>query len=431
MKKRFIFAVLALFIVTGAGGFWLLNREQEPRLDVISRKDALEDYDYLWETLEENYPFFGVAERKYGLDVQQLKQEYRQQLEGMGKEIDFLEFYQLMEECIGQFRNLGHIFLYPSNLYFEDKKEIVHVMQAMNQTSNPLLENRVDIYTNPEVQQRYEFLQQHSGEESNRTLEHSGEMSSNLILERKNDKILYMKIKSFAGEYLGEESQKEIAEFLQQNADTPYLVIDVCGNPGGYTNYWSDYIVAPNISESICALYFCVTPYGENSEKWLKIDERDQSQLKNQLDELYQLPKINIDDLKNIRYYDKDKYCISPNRHERLYKGQIFLLIDSGTCSAADSFAYFCKQTGFATVLGQENTHGSGPGGNFAMDRLPHSNLLFRYRPVLALDMDGAALEEFGVAPDVLLPSRAKNSNDKISALAACLSYIEGLENNE
>ena len=127
MKKRFIFAVLALFIVTGAGGFWLLNREQEPRLDVISRKDALEDYDYLWETLEENYPFFGVAERKYGLDVQQLKQEYRQQLEGMGKEIDFLEFYQLMEECIGQFRNLGHIFLYPSNLYFEDKNFMVHI----------------------------------------------------------------------------------------------------------------------------------------------------------------------------------------------------------------------------------------------------------------------------------------------------------------
>ena len=109
MKKRFIFAVLALFIVTGAGVFWLLNREQELRLDVISRKDALEDYDYLWDTLEENYPFFGVAERKYGLDVQQMKQEYRQQLEGMEKEIDFLKFYRLMERCIGEFKGMGHI----------------------------------------------------------------------------------------------------------------------------------------------------------------------------------------------------------------------------------------------------------------------------------------------------------------------------------
>ena len=86
MKKRFTFAVLSFFLVIGAGGFWLLNREGEPRLDVISRKDALEDYDYLWETLEENYPFFGVAERKYELDIQQLKQEYREQLESMGRD---------------------------------------------------------------------------------------------------------------------------------------------------------------------------------------------------------------------------------------------------------------------------------------------------------------------------------------------------------
>lgn len=126
-RGKWIAGVLAVCLMIGAGGFWLLNREKGPRLDVISRKDALEDYDYLWETLEENYPFFGVAERKYGLDVQQLKQEYRQQIEGMGKKIDFLEFYQLMEECIGQFGNLGHIFLYPSNLYFEDKNFMVHI----------------------------------------------------------------------------------------------------------------------------------------------------------------------------------------------------------------------------------------------------------------------------------------------------------------
>lgn len=429
MKRKNGMAVaLFLCLILVAGGFWLLNREQEPRLDVISRKDALEDYDYLWETLEENYPFFGVAERKYGLDIQQMKQEYRQQLEGMGKEIDFLEFYQLMEKCVGQFREAGHLYLYSPDVYFQSKEENELVMQVMNQTSNPLLANRMDVYNNPEVQQQYEFLQQHSEEEPNRTLEHDGEMSSNLILERKNDKILYMKIKSFAGSYLGEEPRKEIVEFLRQYADTPYLVIDICGNGGGYSNYWSDYIVSPNIVEFTAAPYFYITPYGAKSEKWMKIDGKDCSQLSDQLEELYQFPKINIDDLKNIRYYGQEAYYVSPKSQEKLYKGQIFLLVDGRTGSAADAFAYFCKQTGFATVLGQENAQGTGPGGNFAMDQLPHSNLLFHYRPILALDMDGAAIEEFGVAPDVLLPTRAKNSNDKISPLAACLSYIDGLE---
>ena len=69
-----------------------------------------------------------------------------------------------------------------------------------------------------------------------------------------------------------------------------------------------------------------------------------------------------------------------------------------------------------------------GPDGNFVVDKLPHSNLQFRYRPILALDMDDASLEKFGVKPDVPPPAGAQNSNDKIAALAACLSYIEGLE---
>ena len=59
------------------------------------------------------------------------------------------------------------------------------------------------------------------------------------------------------------------------------------------------------------------------------------------------------------------------------------------------------------------------------------SNLVFQYRPVLALDMDGAVIEEFGIAPDVLLPTRAKNSNDKVSPLAACRDYIEHLEKKD
>ena len=130
----------------------------------------------------------------------------------------------------------------------------------------------------------------------------------------------------------------------------------------------------------------------------------------------------------NVRYYGKGAYTFQPQLDEKVYKGQIFLLIDCKSSSSADAFAYFCKGSGFATVLGQENACGSGPGGNHVIDQLPHSNLLFRYRPVLALDMEGAALEEFGVAPDVLLPTRAKNSNDKISPLAACLNYIEELE---
>ena len=156
---------------------------------------------------------------------------------------------------------------------------------------------------------------------------------------------------------------------------------------------------------------------------------KSEKDFKSQIETLKKLPKIQLDDLLlSWRWIEDEGYVVFPQADEAIYKGKIFLLVNNKTCSAADGFAYFCKETGFATVVGQENTRGDGPGGNFVMDQLPHSNLLFRYRPILALDMDGASIEEFGIEPDVLLPSRAKNSNDKISPLAACLSYIEGLE---
>lgn len=418
MKKRFIFAVLALFIVTGAGVFWLLNREQELRLDVISRKDALEDYDYLWDTLEENYPFFGVAERKYGLDVQQMKQEYRQQLEGMEKEIDFLKFYRLMERCIGEFKGMGHIGIISS--------EYLQAFLIADQAQPGAVPDwRTQNVLSEEVKERYQFLKEAEPEKA------SQPASQNyLAFDRFPNGIAYLRIGSFAGEYI-EQDHESILKFFQENADAPYLLIDICGNGGGNSTYWSYNLVAPNLEAEKFAPYLYITPYGERAQDFMKVDILQRSALNDSLDELQELPSLNQQDLVPGWYWGEDSYYVGPEFEEKVFPGKIFLLVDSGTASAADAFAYFCKKTGFATVIGMENACGSGPGGNFVMDRLPHSNLLFCYRPVLALDMDGAAIEEFGIEPDVLLPTRAKNSNDKISPLAACLNYIEELEENK
>lgn len=425
MKKRFIFAVLALFIVTGAGGFWLLNREQEPRLDVISRKDALEDYDYLWETLEENYPFFGVAERKYELDIQQLKQEYREQLESMGREIDFLEFYHLMEDCVGWFNGLGHLIIYSPQSYQYHMAGKEYISQYA--LGNWQLENYLE---DSKVQERYEFL-----ESKEPSFWSEQPQSERLILNRLQDDIAYMAINHFDGQYIQQDREK-ILNFFRENADVPYLIIDIQDNGGGSSEYWSENIVTPNITKQKVSPQLFITPYGEKSQKQLNLSleagGKSEEDFHAQLETLKKFPKIQLGALlPGWRWIEDEGYVVSPQADEAIYKGKIFLLANSKTGSAADGFAYFCKETGFATILGRENTRGDGPGGDFVMDKMPHSNLLFRYRPVLALDMEGAALEEFGVAPDVLLPTRAKNSNDKISPLAACLSYIDGLEKNK
>ncbi len=422
MRKITLVAAMFLCLIAGAGGFCLLNRERDPRLDLISRKDALEDYDYLWEILEENYPFFGVAERKYGLDVQQLKQDYRQQLEGMGKEIDFLKFYQLMKDCVGEFHQLGHFIMYSPQDYqshMAGKEYLCEFALSRWQVEHYLEESK--------VQKRYDFLE--SKEVSSNWSEQP--QSERLTFNRFQDEIAYMKINSFYGQYI-EQDREKILNFFRENADIPNLIIDIQNNSGGSSYYWYENLVRPNIEEKMEAPFLEVTPYGNRSREQMKLDGYEEQALNAEIEELEELPEINQDDLISGWYWEKDEGdAIAPQSNEKLYKGRIFLLVNDGTRSAADSFAYFCKGSGFATVLGQENTRGDGPGSNFVLDQLPHSNLLFRYRPILALDMKGVPLEESGVEPDVLLPTRAKNSNDKVSPLAACLIYIEELEEIE
>lgn len=85
----------------------------------------------------------------------------------------------------------------------------------------------------------------------------------------------------------------------------------------------------------------------------------------------------------------------------------------------------FCKDTGFATVVG-ENTGGDGGGTNVYETRLPNSGLLLRYRAMHGLNKDGSSNVEFGTTPDVLFQGRWGRKN--VDLLGSCLDYIESIE---
>ena len=91
-----------------------------------------------------------------------------------------------------------------------------------------------------------------------------------------------------------------------------------------------------------------------------------------------------------------------------------------------EKFAFFCKATGFATLMGQTTRGDTGLGVYYLA--LPKSGLLVRYFGVNTLNPDGSSTMEHGTAPDIVLPERAANSNDRISPLSACLQYIKELE---
>lgn len=79
-------------------------------------------------------------------------------------------------------------------------------------------------------------------------------------------------------------------------------------------------------------------------------------------------------------------------------------VLTDGGYSAAESFAAFCKLTGWATLVGNP-TNGDGLGGNPLLLPLENTGLLVYLTTAMAENPDGGLNAQVGITPDyVLLP---------------------------
>lgn len=89
-----------------------------------------------------------------------------------------------------------------------------------------------------------------------------------------------------------------------------------------------------------------------------------------------------------------------PVIHEKpLFCGRIWLLTSKNNFSASETFARFCKVTGFATLVGR-STSGSGDGGSPLFFPLPNSGIMVRFDADYVLNPDGTNQFESGTEPD-------------------------------
>ena len=91
---------------------------------------------------------------------------------------------------------------------------------------------------------------------------------------------------------------------------------------------------------------------------------------------------------------------IEPETASEHFNGQIWLLVGPQVYSSAESFAVFCKQTGFATLVGQP-TGGSNSGGGIFLE-LPNTHLLVQFDVEYCLNSDGSCNMENGTEPDIV-----------------------------
>ncbi|MCG8331390.1 MAG: S41 family peptidase [Chitinophagales bacterium] len=390
-------AVLYLFISLQQ----LMGQEH---FEPLTKKQKLEDFQYLHEELKAAYPYFDVNKRLFGIDWLANKKEYRSLIK---KATSDSAFYQTLAYILNDLNN-GHTDMYP-NLYYDyfytAYKEAVEGYPAIQPYVDELEKTSQErcAYWN-----RITKINDLESQESDIPNEDASAEASNILIEFDNsNSVAVLQIKSFSYEYIDTDAAV-LSDFFEKAHQYDHLLIDIRGNIGGDDHYWQELLVAFLIEKPID--YPIVFAY-KDSERFITFkqpeqDIRDFSALQ---DEIKRQSNVDFnfsnmpEELKSGQYSFTTYFnTVEPNQSGKKYDGQIYLLVDGLVYSSAESFAYFCKATRFAKVIG-EKTGGDGIGTDPLILTLPNSGIVIRFTGEMALNSDGSSNEEMKTMPDIYI----------------------------
>ncbi len=213
----------------------------------------------------------------------------------------------------------------------------------------------------------------------------------------------YIRLKTFGGDI--KEEREQIGLFLKRSAGKfSKLIIDVRNNRGGLP-YFCDNLIQPFLDRPITYKYFTGVrkKFLETKPKWYQ-DFLRSAVIFNHSDIIAKEVKPPSEFDSNEWIFYQVSHELQPSNRYHDFNGEIFVLINGMTGSAADDYANVIKRTRTATLVGQ-HTNGSA-GGYFQPDivRLPASGMIFRVEVDLVINPDGSYNELVGTKPDIELP---------------------------
>ncbi|MGL6107049.1 S41 family peptidase [Romboutsia sp.] len=226
--------------------------------------------------------------------------------------------------------------------------------------------------------------------------------NKNISVKIINENIAYMKINSFST--FKQEDINTISDFYKNLNSYKDFIVDIRGNGGGDSYQWMNYIVSPIIDK-----YYSWTSYSLHKGGSLTKEYYKSRGTLSDLEPIYEFPQEeflhNIKGIEQFKYFEETEYGVSPYDNKlkykpKVFKGNIYLFVDKGVFSSAESLTLFAKNSGWATVAGS-NTGGDGIGIDPVLLKLPNSKLLVRFTTQKGLNKDGSNNSETGTTPDV------------------------------
>ena len=268
-----------------------------------------------------------------------------------------------------------------------------------------------DVINDEKVLKRYKF-----DESQKKLVTDESKYKTNEVTYFRQDVIVpnevaYLRIHGMNPDRL-EEDGKLIREFLKEVKDYKKLIIDARSMnywKGDTDNYWIKNIVEPLTDKEISVDNY-ILGRGEYSKpfyehKGMRIlpirdlsDESLEAKLKTDFD-FYSIKNTTINSVEPVGF-----------------KGEIYVLIDNKVVYMAENFAAFCKDSGFATLVG-ETTSGINWPFNTILFTLPNSGILVDMRNLISLNNDGSIREEVNIRPDIEVDATKGSTYDRDKAI--------------
>ncbi len=346
----------------------------------LTQEQRLEDYDYLVQTLGDSYLCMGVRDRDNPEDPSAaIFQAYREMIQ----ESDSDEvFYSAVYSTLFRLGTYGHLWIVEPDMYRA-------YCEAYEDGGIQDREHWREVLTDPVTVRGYERLQTlldaYGEEDGTVNSADSEEPAANLhTLLLPGGDVGYVKIDSFPAEYEDSYATDRAPLTDRPLSCTNYALLAESGNNRPYIQE----VFSPEELHPIA--------------------------------DLPDLPKLERDGIQAATHFVESTLSVEPAAERAPFHGRIWVLVGPAVYSASESFAVFCQETGFATLVGSP-TGGDGIG---ALDpvflQLPNSGILVQFTMMFGLNGDGSSSEETGTTPDILSPAGEP-------ALVTALRAMEGV----
>lgn len=400
--KKFLSMIMVVIMFVMLVGCSSTNEESQ-----LSTKEKVEDFEYMYKVIKEGYPFLEVNKRLNNEDWLANKDKYLEKIKNT-KNDD--EFVNVMTEIVMKLNN-GHTHI------INDQDTYNFVKSVYSQG------NWYDFLDNEEVINRYKSI----GSTEKSTKNHIIKKNVNVedVIEGKIGYMhlpqMYMVSEGITKEDI-EKDMKIIDDYINTLENHKALIIDIRGNTGGSDTYWTDIVskITPKYIERKGYLAFKT----ESDIMKNYVNKRGI-----ELKPIENLPKEVLNNapkevLTKFSEFHESTLGIKSNKTSK-FKGNIYLLVDKSVYSSSESFSIFCKDTGFATLIG-ETTGGDGGGVDPVLFNLKNSGIIVRMSSDMYLTEKGICNEEFKTTPDYEVEGASRTEkfeDDK------CIQKVLKLEN--